>query len=105
MQLRRTTGSNWAAYAIVAHEMAHIALNHFGKLSTSAGSHKRIELEADEWAGTVLAKLGASLAEATVISLALPAGAAGADYPSSEERRVAIAKGWRGIKKPTAARR
>lgn len=102
-EVRRKTGSNWAAYAIVAHEMAHIALNHFGKMSTSTG--KQLELEAEEWSGTVLAKLGASLAEATVISLALPTGPPSADYPSPGDRQTAIAKGWRTVKEPAAARK
>ena len=57
-------GSNWVAITILAHEIAHHLNNHF--LLLGAGSRKKLEIEADEFAGFVLYKMGAELETSTV---------------------------------------
>ncbi len=59
----RATGSNWASIAILAHEIGH-HLN--GHTLLGSGSQPRLELEADEFSGFVLQKMGASLTTGTI---------------------------------------
>jgi hypothetical protein len=49
--------TNWEAIALLAHEIGHIVL-HFNSTQAHSGNIKSIELEADEFAGYILAKLG-----------------------------------------------
>jgi len=93
--LRRSSRTNWVAYAIVAHEVAYIALGHF---SQGAVNLKQTELEADRWPRMALAKLGATLVEALAIhqSLQFP-GSLRPSLPSREERLTAIENGWRSV--------
>ncbi len=55
------TNTDWAAISILAHEIGH-RLN--GHTMLTKGGSPELELEADEFSGFVLRKLGASLDEA-----------------------------------------
>jgi hypothetical protein len=59
--LYNDTKNRWAVYAIIAHEVGHYFLAHDRK---AVGSNQTIELEADRYAGEVLAKMGVSLKDA-----------------------------------------
>ena len=89
-------GTDWASMSILAHEIAH-HLN--GHALNNGGSNHKIELEADQWSGWVLAKLGASLEEAQSAIATLRYEKATRTHPAKAERLNAIATGWKKIGK------
>lgn len=90
-RLNATAGNNWASVSILAHEIGH-HLN--GHTLENVGSQPEKELEADEFSGFVLRRMGAKLTEAqTAMRIA-------ADYkqslthPGKTDRLTSIAAGW-----------
>lgn len=90
-QINSATQSKWAAASILAHEIGH-HLN--GHTLESGGSRPALELEADEFSGFVLAKMGANLAEAQMAMNVLGSNAGSATHPAKKARLEAIAVGW-----------
>jgi hypothetical protein len=90
-QLVKQTGSKWAAVSVLAHEIGH-HLN--GHTITGSGSQPAIELEADEFSGFVLRKMGASLADAQAAMKLLAMEKASRTHPGQTDRLTSIAKGW-----------
>ena len=84
-------GSEWGAMSIMAHEIAHHLSGH---TITPGGSRPEIELEADKFSGFVLQKMGAPLAAATQMILALGNDHASPTHPAKEQRADAIREGW-----------
>ncbi len=91
-QLKQRTGGDWAGTSVMAHEVGHHLQGH---TITNQGSHPTIELEADEFSGFVLNRLGASLADAQAAMQVLPASGGSGTHPPKEARLAAIASGWR----------
>jgi hypothetical protein len=90
-RLIKATGTRWAAVSVLAHEIGH-HLN--GHTLGASGSQPKLELEADEFSGFVLRKMGASLQEAQV-AMKLAANERGSKtHPGQQDRLVAIQKGW-----------
>ncbi|MCW3073077.1 MAG: rane-binding protein [Flaviaesturariibacter sp.] len=89
--LVRQTGTKWAAVSVLAHEIGH-HLN--GHTVTGSGSQPVVELEADEFSGFVLRKLGASLTDAQVAMKTLATATASRTHPAQYDRLSSIAKGW-----------
>lgn len=89
--LVQKTGNKWAAVSVLAHEIGH-HLN--GHTVTTSGSHPAIELEADEFSGFVLRKMGASLADAQAAMKILAGQTASRTHPAQHDRLAYIAKGW-----------
>lgn len=89
--LVRQTGNKWAAVSVLAHEIGH-HLN--GHTVTGVGSQPAVELEADEFSGFVLRKMGASLADAQAAMKTLAAQTASRTHPAQYDRLTSIAKGW-----------
>lgn len=85
------TRTYWSAISILAHEIGH-HLN--GHTLTQTGSRPKTELEADEFSGYALRKMGATLdeAQAAMRLLANPQGSA--THPPRYERLQAIQEGW-----------
>ncbi len=83
--------NDWAAISILAHEIGH-HLN--GHTLEAGGSRPYNELEADEFSGFVLQRMGASLVEAqTAIGMiASPQG--NSTHPARAYRLKSIEKGW-----------
>jgi hypothetical protein len=54
---------DWEVLTILAHEIGHHANNHFSKTVRNNTSIKEIELEADEYAGQIIYRLGGELQE------------------------------------------
>ncbi|KUJ85681.1 hypothetical protein AVO45_01440 [Ruegeria marisrubri] len=82
--------ATWQLYGIMAHEVGHHLQGH---TLTGHGSRPPTELEADEYAGFVLAALGASLSQAQ--SLWSTLGAEGsATHPPRHQRLAAVERGW-----------
>lgn len=90
-QVNKATGTQWASVSILAHEIGH-HLN--GHTLGSGGSRPEIELEADEFSGFVLRKMGASLSEAQAAMKVASSIQASETHPGKSDRLQAIAVGW-----------
>jgi len=97
LDVYQDTNSKWTLYAIIAHEVGHYALAHDRR---SIGSNHKIELAADEYAGEVLAKMGASLPDALAAYRSDKIGDHQGDdtHPPINKRLEAVEKGWRNVK-------
>ncbi len=90
--LNNTLRTDWAGVSILAHEIGH-HLN--GHTLSKNGSNQPEELEADEFSGFVLRKMGASLSEAQAAIKVLADERATYTHPGKSARLAAISKGWR----------
>lgn len=86
-----TARTDWAAISILAHEVAH-HLN--GHVLDVAGSRHEKELEADEFSGFVLFKLGASLNESQAALRELQSSSGSSTHPPKSARLKAVETGW-----------
>ena len=89
--INTVSGTDWAAISILAHEIGH-HLN--GHTIDGQGSRPEIELEADEFSGFVLSKMGATLADAQAAMNAAASLKASHTHPARRDRLIAIAGGW-----------
>ncbi len=85
-----TSKSNWPSIFILAHEIGH-HLN--GHTFNPSGNRQLLELDADEFAGFVLFKLGATLNETKLAINTLPE-AGNSTHPSRSARLQASTVGW-----------
>ncbi|SMB98569.1 hypothetical protein SAMN00120144_3849 [Hymenobacter roseosalivarius DSM 11622] len=83
--------TDWAGISILAHEMGH-HLN--GHTLRAGGSNPTDELEADEFSGFVLRKMGASLAQSQAAMAVIADDQASATHPGRPTRLKAIGEGW-----------
>lgn len=86
--------TKWAAYCVLAHEIGHHLNGHDFK-SDNPRLRKKMELEADIFAGGVLQKLGASLDEAKAGIEMLQDKGESNTHPPARAREEAIANGWK----------
>ncbi len=84
--------TDWASVSILAHEIGH-HLN--GHTLISGGSNRTDELEADEFSGFVLRKMGASLADAQAAMAVLSDDRETSTHPGRSMRLAAISTGWK----------
>lgn len=90
--LTRATGTKWAAISVLAHEIGH----HLYSPSVNKGKIPlATELEADEFSGYVLAKMGATLEEARAAMQVLATAKATRTHPAGKDRLLSIAGGWK----------
>lgn len=89
--MNKAAGTPWAAIAVLAHEIGH-HLN--GHTLDGKGSLPEIELEADEFSGFALRKMGASLSEAQIAMRIIAHARATKTHPARNDRLMAIADGW-----------
>jgi hypothetical protein len=89
--LNNAVKSDWAAISILAHEIGH-HLN--GHTLSRGGSTPSDELEADEFSGFVLRKMGASLSEAQAAISLLSEERSSHTHPGRSVRLASISKGW-----------
>ena len=87
----KSTNSNWSSISILAHEIGHHLSGH-----TMLASSNRIksELEADQFSGFVLYKMGASSEQASKAIDLLGTSLDTETHPSKNKRIQAIRKGW-----------
>jgi hypothetical protein len=90
-QVNDVTQDKWAAIFILAHEIGH-HLN--GHTTLGINSRPEIELEADQFAGFVLRRMGATLDQAQLAMHFIANRAASKTHPARIDRLTAIAKGW-----------
>lgn len=84
--------TDWGAVSILAHEIGH-HLN--GHTLLQGGSNPEDELEADEFSGFVLRKMGATLPQAQAAIAALTDDSYSATHPGRSSRLTAISNGWK----------
>lgn len=89
--LNSAANDKWAAIAIIAHEIGH-HLN--GHTLTGSGSRPDNELEADQFSGFVLRKMGASLDQAQLSMKMIANDYGTATHPGRISRLVSIENGW-----------
>lgn len=90
-QMQQACHTDWAAISILAHEIGH-HLN--GHTLLEEGSRPSNELEADEFSGFILHKMGATLTEAQVAISMLAEEKGSLTHPPKRARLEAIAVGW-----------
>jgi hypothetical protein len=83
--------TDWAGISILAHEIGH-HLN--GHTLDRGGSNPADELEADEFSGFVLRKMGASVEEAVAAMKLISDEEGSHTHPGRSPRLAAITKGW-----------
>lgn len=89
-KLNDATGNDWASVSVLAHEIGH----HLNGHTLSGGSQPERELEADEFSGYIMQRLGASVEEAAT-AMKLAADVKGtATHPGRTDRITAIEQGW-----------
>ena len=84
--------TKWSSISILAHELGH-HLN--GHTLSNQGSRPKMELEADEFSGFVLRKMGATLEEAQAAMNLLASPFPSISHPAKAGRLRAIERGWR----------
>src|ERR1051326_905602 len=90
-QVNRVTQNKWASIFILAHEVGHHLEGH---TLLDISSRPDIELEADQFAGFVLYKMGASLKQAQLAMYYIANVDASKTHPGRADRLLAIQKGW-----------
>jgi hypothetical protein len=90
-KVNEVTKDRWASIFILAHEIGHHVEGH-----TEAGlkSCPAIELEADQFAGLVLGKMGATLQQSQLAMYYISNIASSKSHPGRYDRLAAIEKGW-----------
>lgn len=89
--INKITRNKWAAMTLLAHEVGH-HLN--GHTIRKGGSNVPVELEADEFAGFILYKLGATLEQAQEVMKYIAGKKDSQTHPARASRMEAIEKGW-----------
>ena len=89
--LDRASGNRWASISVLAHEIGHHLEGH---TDAGQGSHPTIELEADQFSGYALRKMGASLADAQSAMRLIASEHTSSTHPGKHNRLTAIEDGW-----------
>jgi hypothetical protein len=88
--LIKKTGTRWAAVSILAHEVGH----HVNGPNREGKSQQELELDADEFSGFVLRKMGASVAQSQIAIRTAGGIRATPTHPAMYDRLAAIENGW-----------
>jgi hypothetical protein len=89
--LDNAANDKWASISVIGHEIGHHLLGH---TLDGAGSQIPKELEADEFSGLVLHRMGASLQQSQLAMQLISSPYATATHPAQRDRLAAIARGW-----------
>lgn len=92
--LTKNNLTDWGIVFTFAHEIGHHLCNHV--IDDDKSRHEE-ELQADEFAGNILYKLGADVDEATLVSNALSINYTDS-HPGRKKRFESIFKGWTNAK-------
>lgn len=102
-QIDNAAQTDWASISILAHEIGHHVLGHTFK---AGGNSYQQELEADQFSGVVLRRMGATLEQAQVAMNMVASDRPSATHPARSYRLDAIAKGWNStVADPSVAQR
>lgn len=108
-RVNKNSENDWAAISIIAHEVGHHLAGHTIEAAAHSGTElKNGELQADEYAGFILANLGSSLNDAISAVKEWADEKETDTHPCADKRIEAIRRGWnknKGIKteKPSAS--
>ncbi len=83
--------TKWASISVLAHEVGHHKYNH---VLSGKGSTVPTEIEADDFSGYVMARLGATLPQSVAAIQTIATDKASATHPAKKDRVTAITKGW-----------
>jgi hypothetical protein len=86
------SNKNWEALTVLTHEIGHHFNNHLNNPPPGV-SFWQLELEADEFAGSIISRLGGSLKDAQTAYMNEP-NTGSYTHPSRSDRLASIAKGW-----------
>lgn len=89
--LTNITKNRWATMTLLAHEIGHHINGHTKR---RGGSKPALELEADEFAGFILQKLGATLEQSQQVMHFIAKTKESSTHPARNSRLLAIEKGW-----------
>jgi hypothetical protein len=89
--LDQYASTKWASISVIAHEIGHHYYNH---VVSGTGSTPPKEIQADEFSGYVMGKLGATLQQSVAAMQAIASDKASASHPAKKDRIAAITKGW-----------
>jgi len=89
--LNNITKNKWAVMTLLAHEVGHHLDGHTIR---KGGSTPELELEADEFAGFILHKLGATLEQSQNVMYYIAKAKGSRTHPPKGSRLLAIEKGW-----------
>lgn len=94
--IEQATNTDWSSLSILAHEIGHHLSGHTTSGAENLKHQRELELEADEFSGYVLKKLGASLpqAQSAIILLSNENDDKYSTHPRKSRRLAAIEKGW-----------
>ncbi len=95
LRMKDTTRTDWAAYSIMAHEIGHHLQGH---TLDGLGSRPEKELEADNYSGYVLGRMGASLTDAQKVMSLISSESGSQTHPAKSARLAAITNGWNKAK-------
>jgi hypothetical protein len=90
-EVNSVTKNKWASIFILAHEVGHHVEGH---TIADVKSSPDIELQADQFAGFVLCKMGATLQDAQLAMHYISNIEASKTHPGRADRLAAIEKGW-----------
>ena len=92
--------SDWSSMSILAHEIGHHLCGHTLNGAVDLADQRKKELEADQFSGFVLFKIGASLkqAQATVEKISNDNDDTFSSHPNLGKRKAAIEKGYNKAK-------
>jgi len=96
IQDAKDSGNPWVLYCIFAHKVSHHLCNHL----LNEGDRLHEELQADERAGFILSRLGATLEEAQTAIHIYAQIHPTEHHPPRADRLKAIEKGWNRARKP-----
>ena len=89
-EIRNNTNNGWSGISIMAHEIGHHLEAHTIR---PGGSNPPDELEADEFSGWVLRRLGASMQDAQAV-FRTSSATGSSTHPPRDARLAAVAAGW-----------
>jgi len=90
-KIEDNTGTDWGAVSVLAHEIGHHLNGH--TLNSSVSNHDQ-ELQADEFSGFVLAKMGSTLKNATSAISIYGSSVGSSSHPPKDKRIKSIEIGW-----------
>ena len=86
-----TRNNRWALMTLLAHEIGHHVNSHTNR---KGGNKQLLELQADEFAGYVMHKLGATLLQSQNVMFYIASAEGSKTHPPRSLRLLAIEKGW-----------
>jgi hypothetical protein len=89
-KIQNAAKTDWAGISILAHEIGH----HLNGHTLLRGGNPTLELEADEFSGFVLRKMGASLEDAQKAMALISNERGSSTHPGRSARLAAIAEGY-----------